>query len=216
MDLLKEPETPYTYDILRLLKGIKNVNMILREILDIIRNNKPSNLFNFDNTSIYYKSYIINLLNMVLKAHFDTNILEKFLKHYIWNNCIRNLNLFNDNNIQDVNNKKIPMLGELYEKYNLVNNLLNIYITVAENLGKNDKNQLFFIIYNIMKIYNYIINESSNINLNKCGKSERVTVEDVKRLYIESISNINYIIINNETIFNYIIISMINNNTTFE
>ena len=216
MDLLKEPETPYTYDVLSLIKENKNSNILYKEIINTILNNKTSNLFNFDNTSIYYKSYIINLLNLAFKVNLDTNIIEKFIKHYIWNNCIKNLDVFNNNNYKNENSKKMPMLGELYEKYNLINNLLNIYIIVAENLGKNDKNQVFLIIYNIIKIYNYIINESININLNKCGKSERVCIEDVKRLYNESISNMNYIIINNEIIFNYIITAMINNDKNFE
>ena len=211
MNLLKGPEESYTFDTLCLIKENNNSDsdVIYGEIINNIMNNQKSTLFNFENTSIYYVSYIINILYGIIQCNIsDGNFIDKFLKSNAWNEYIKNLNILkNDNNI---NKEKVPLIGELYEKFNLINNLVNIYITVAENLGKNKDNEISFFIHNLIKLYNYIINESININLNKCGKSERVSGEDVKNLYHEIISNINHLIINNEKVLHFIIKAFIN------
>ena len=214
MNLLKGPEEPYTFDTLCLIKENNNdSNVIFKRIIDIINNNEKNNLFNFENTSIYYVSYIINILNEIIQISIvDGNFIDKFLKSNVWNENIKNLNIFKKDNNNNENKEKIPLIEELYEKYNLINNLVNIYITVAENLGKNKENEISFFIYNIIKLYNYIINESININLNICGKSERVSIEQVKNLYNEILSNINHLIVNNEKIFHFFIKVIITNN----
>ena len=212
MNLLKEPEAPYTFDALCLIKednDSKNSNVINKEIENIIQNNKKSDIFDFRNTSIYYISYIINGLNNVLQNNLNDKFIDKFLKNYIWNDTIKNLNIINDEHNSNNNKKNLPLLGELYEKYNLINNLVNIYVTIAKNLGKDDSEQIWLIIYKIIKIYKYIINESIHINLNECGKSDEVTIEDIKRLFNESLFNINNLIINNEKILNFVINSII-------
>ena len=107
MELLKEPDAPYTFDILFLIKG-NNINnnsqLIINEIEKIIQNNQNNNnLFNFENTSIYYISYIISLLNDVIQKNIkDKKFIAKFLKSYILNYNIKNLNIlkkdYNSNN----------------------------------------------------------------------------------------------------------------------
>ena len=214
INLLKEPEAPYTFDVLSLIKEDNDntsSNVIYNEIENTIKNNTINEIFNFGNTSIFYISYIINRLNRVIQNNINDNFIDKLLKSYVWNNTIKNLNIISDNYERNLDKKDLPLLGELYEKYNLINNLINIYITIAENLGKNDSEQIWFIIYKIIKIYKYIINESMYINLNRCGKSEEVTIEDVKNLFNESITNINFLIINNEKILDFMIKSIINN-----
>ena len=217
MNLLKGPEAPYTFDVLNLVKGNGGDNdfsAISNEIEKIINSNKNTNtpgkddLFDFENTSIYYISYIISILNNVIKKNNNNNnFIYKFLNSHVWNN-VRNLNIINDDSNK---NKKLPFLSELYEKYNLINNLVDIYLIIAENVSKNDKNLTLFIICKIIKIYNYIINESMNINLNKCGKSEGITIDKVKNVFFESLGNINNLITKNEKIMNYIIKSLVNN-----
>ena len=216
MNLLKGEEAPYTFDVLCLVKGNNNdsnSSVICKEIENIITsNNLKNDLFNFENSSIYYISYIISNLNDVIKKNQSETFFEKFLKGDIWNKKIKNLNVINDDyNYNLDKNQKMPLLGELYEKYNLTNNLVNIYITIAENLGRNDTNLIWFIICKVIKIYKYIINESMNINLYKCGKSEGISIDKVKNLYFESLSNINNLIINNEKILDYIIKSLVSN-----
>ena len=215
MNLLKEGDAPYTFDVLCLIRGNKNnnnSNIICTEIDNIIMNkSKNMNLFNFQNASIYYISYIITNLSNVIQVRLSPQFINYFLKTNIWNNCIKNLNIIKDDYIpEDI--KNMPSLGELYEKYNLVNNLVNIYLSIAENIGINDNEIIAFITYKIVKIYNYIINENMNINLNKYGKSEGVTIDDVKNLFNETLGNINHLMINNDKILRNIIIALIRNN----
>ena len=219
MNLLKEEETPYTNDVLSLVKGnVNNNNAINDEIKNLIINNKNSDLFNFEKTSIYYISYIISNLNNTIKNNLNNNeFIDKFLVSHIWNDNIKNFDKINNGFNYNINeDQKMPLLGELLEKYNLINNLVNIYIVIAENLGRNDVDLALFIISKIIKIYNFIIIESTYLNLNKCGKSEEVSINDVKQLYNETLKNINNLIINNEKIFNYIIKSLISNEQTNE
>ena len=215
MNLLKDGDAPYTFDVLCLIRENKNnnnSNIICTEIDNIIMNkSKNSNLFNFQNASIYYISYIITNLSIVLQTRLDSQFINYFLKSDIWNNCIKNLKIIKDDYIPE-HYKNMPLLGELYEKYNLINNLVNIYLSIAENLGINDNEIITFITYKIVKIYNYIINENMNINFNKYGKSEAVTIDDVKNLFNETLGNINHLMINNDKILRNIIMALIKNN----
>ena len=218
MNLLKEGDAPYTFDVLCLIRGNKNDDstVIIEEIKNIILGkNKNNNLFNLEKTSIYYISYIISNLSKTIQSNLYPSFIESFLKSDIWNNNIKNLNIISDEYNFD-NNQKLPLLGKLYEKYNLVNNLVNIYLAIADNLGISDNDLIWSIIYKIIKIYNYIINESVNINLNKCGKTEGITIENVKDLYNESLTNINHLIINNDKILKNIISSLVKNNNSNE
>ena len=216
MNLLKEGEAPYTFDVLCLIRGNNNDNystVIINSIEKIIMNNgqnENNSLFNFENKSIYYISFIISNLYNAIQKNINNKFLEKFLNSNIWNNHIKNLKIIDDEYIVD-NNKNLPLLGELYEKYNLINNLVNIYVSIAGNLSINDNNLIWFIIYKIIKIYNYIIKESMNINLNKCGKSERISIDDIKKIFNESLTNINYLIINNDKILKGLVDSLISN-----
>ena len=218
MNLLKEGGAPYTFDVLCLIRANKNNDstVIIEEIKNIILGkNKNNDLFNFDNISIYYISYIISNLSKTIQSNLNPSFIESFLKSDIWNNNIKNLNIISDDYNFD-SNQKLPLLGELYEKYNLVNNLVNIYLAIADNLGISDVDLIWFIIYKIIKIYNYIINESVNINLNKCGKTEGVTINNVKDLYNESLTNINHLIVNNDKILKNIISSLVKNDNSNE
>ena len=133
MNLLKEGDAPYTFDVLCLIRGNKNnnnSNIICTEIDNIIMNkSKNINLFNFQNASIYYMSYIITNLSNVIQARLSPQFINYFLKSEIWNNCIKNLNIIKDDYIPE-DYKNMPLLGELYEKYNLVNTTTNITIII--------------------------------------------------------------------------------------
>ena len=211
MNLLREKNSPYSLDVLSLTKGKNNEDnyqILFTEIEAIIKDNKDeNNYFNFDNASIYYISYMISNLYKVIKKNFNINFIDKFLKSNIWNSNIKDLNIINDESY--FKEPKSPLLGELYEKYNLINNLVNIYIIVVENLFGNNKEILIFI-YRILEIYKFIINERSRINLSKCGKSEGVSINDIKELYDKSLSNISNWVVNNSKVSRFIINSLNN------
>ena len=211
MNLLREKNSPYSLDVLYLTRGKnndENSQMLFTEIETTIKENKDEkNIFNFEDASIYYISYMISNLYKVIKKNFNINFIDKFLKSNIWNINIKDLNIINDDSY--FIDPKLPLLRELYEKFNLINNLVNIYIIVVENLFGNNKEILIFI-YRIIEIYKFIINESMRINLSKCGKSEGVSIKDIKELYDKSLSNISNWIINNSKVLRFIINSLNN------
>ena len=219
MSLLKESDMPYSLDVLNLVKGYNNndynSNYLNKEIEKSITENIKNNLFDYENTSIYYTSYIIFHLHNVIKNNLNNNFINAFIKCYIWNEKIKDLNIINNDGKPD-KSQKIPKLGELCEKYNILNNLVNIYIYIIEYLGNNSIDEILFLIYKIINIYKSIINESIYIDLTKCSKSENESIEDVKNLYEKIINIINDSIINNEKIRNYIINSLINNDKNNE
>ena len=212
MNLLRDKNSPYSLDVLLLTRGKNNDDnsqVLYTEIETAIKENKDEkNFFNFEDASIYYISYMISNLYKVIKKNFNINFIDKFLKSNIWNTNIKGLNIINDDS-SFYKDPKLPLLGELYEKYNLINNLVNIYIIVVENLFGNNKDILVFI-YRIIEIYKFIINESMKINLTKCGKSEGVSINDIKELYDKSLSNISDWITNNSKVLRFIINSLNN------
>ena len=211
MDLLKDPDTTYSLDVLRLIKGNNkdsNLNYLNNEIKEAIEENKKINFFEYENTSVYYISYIIYNLYSVIKNHSNKNFIHIFLKSDIWNEKIKNLNIMDNGDKSDESQKKLK-LGELYEKYNIINNLINIYLLIVGYKGNINTEELLFITYKVINIYKYIINESININLSEYQKTEGLSIDDVRNLYYKTINNINDLIINNEKIINYIINSLV-------
>ena len=207
LSLLKGNEESYTYDILNLIKdNLKKFNeAIISEIEKDMKNNKiPGTLFNLENESLYHANYIVtNLYEVIIKNY------KGFMRSNLLNNYILKLNVINDNEYTIKENEKFPRLNNLYEKYRLCDNLLKIYKLICNN--EKDENLFSMLVFKILNIYYYIINDSININLTKCLKSKLIGTNDIKILYEEILNNINEIIINNERIILLIINSLINN-----
>ena len=207
LELLKRKNSEYLLDVWCLIKedNIKiNSNIIdmIKEILNKENSEKINSIFNFEDTNIYYLSYILFHLNNVIKELNKTNdkfINDIFLKSKIWNEKIKNIKLENSTK---------PHLGELYEKNNVINNLLNIYKIISQKIE--DKNILIFILNKIFEYYYQTINECIIINLRGLPSTEGIKVDLVEDLYISNVSIIKDIIIKNKIIYDNLIKILLN------
>ena len=216
IDLLND-EAPYAFNVFCLLKkNFNNNNILKEEIKNIILNNQDNNnLFDFENKNIYYLSYIIMNLNDIIINNNNERFIYKLFKSIIWKNNNKNINILNKE-LFDLNNEHTFLIGELYEKFNLVNNLVNIFIYGINNIKENDSDKIWPIIYKIIQFYIYIINKSINLNLNKYEESKDVSIVDVKNIFNQSLNNLNNLILNNEKFLKYIIQLLINDSQNNE
>ena len=207
LSLLKGDEESYTYDVLNLIKDNINIfnKAIVAELEKDIKNIKsPGSLFDKENATLYYINYIISNLYEVVTKNYNDFIRSNLLNTYIFK-----LSVINDKEYSITEEEKFPRLNDLYEKYRLCNNLLRIYKVLCDN--EKEESLFSMVVFKILNIYYYIINDSININLTKCLYSKMVGTNDIKILYDEILNNINDIIINNERIILLIIKSLINN-----
>ena len=208
LSLLKTKEENYIFNIINLIKDNKDLfnKAIITEIENEINQNKED-LFNIENSGVYYINYILDNLYEIISKKYDL-----FIKSNLLNNYILKLNIINDNeysfNIKEKEN--LPSLNDLYQKYKACNNLIKIYQSICIN--EKDENLFTLIVFKLLNIYYYVINDSIYINLTKCETSEVITIDKVKNLYDEILNNINEIIINIEKIKLLIINCLINNN----
>ena len=211
--LLKRKNTEYILDVWYLIKedSIKispNMIEIIKEILNKENCEKLNNIFNFEDTNIYYVSYILFHLNNVINELNRVNekfINDIFLKSSIWKDKIKN--------IKFENNTK-PYLGEIYEKNNVINYLLNIFKLISQKTE--DKNILLFILNKIFEYYYQTINECISINLKSLSSKEGIRVDIVEDLYITNTSKIKEIIIQNKIIYGNFIKILLDSNTQKE
>ena len=197
MKLLKRKNSECLLDVWCLIKEdeIKINNDIIQIIKDILNNkyeDNIDNIFNFDETNIYYISYILFHLNSVINEYNQYNenfITDIFLKNKIWEK-IMNIKI-------EVSNK--PHLGEIYEKNNIINYLVNIFkIISTKNL---DESIALNILNKIIKFYYQTINDCININLKKLSSTGEFKVDLVEDLYISITNNIKEIIVKNQLIY---------------
>ena len=211
--LLKRKNSEYILDVWCLIKedSIKispNIIETIKEILNEDNSEKLNSTFNFENTNIYYISYILfhlnNVINELNKAN-DKFINDIFLKSKIWNLKLKNIKL---------ENTEKPHLGEIYEKNNIINYLLNIYKIISQKTVDNDV--LSFILSQIFEYYYQTINECISINLKNLSSTEGIRVDSVEDLYIANTTIIKEIIIQNKIIYDNFIKSLFNYNTPKE
>ena len=195
--LLKQSNAKYILDVWLLVKDeAQNNNLnIYQKIKEILINKNMGNfnsIFNFENTNIYYISYILSILNGLINElnETDKNIINTFITNKIWTEKIKNIKI-DCNNIQNI--------GEIYENNNIIKYLLNIFLIISQRT--NDKNILIFILKKIIDFYYIIINQCITINLNTLSSIEGIKVKQIEDLYLENINfilgiiNCNHIII---------------------
>ena len=208
MNLLKKKNGDYIMDVWLLVKddiekGKTGINDIIKNLL--LNNTSsqsngepecdPENIFNFENISIYYKSYVLSHLIHVLDTHKNDDgfIQKNFVKSKIWNEKIKNIKIENDN---------ITSLDEILGKYNLISYLIYLYKFVLNSLSEEDCDTNLFILQKLINFYYIIINDSININLKLLPKSNEIYIEKVEEIYIKNINDIKRIILEYQNIFN--------------
>ena len=197
MHLLKRKYSECLLDVWCLIKEdeLKINNEIIEMIKDILNNKNEDNLdniFNFNETNIYYISFILFHLNSVINEYTKSNdqfICDTFLKSKIWDKLL-------DIKIETSNK---PHLGEIYEKNNIINYLLNIFKIIS--LKTNDENVLLFILNKILEFYYQTIKDCIEINLKWIPSTEGFHVDLVEDLYISNTNVIKDIIIKNKFIY---------------
>ena len=204
LSLLKIKEEKYLYDIINIIKDDQDLfnKAIIIEIEKEIKNKNIQDLFTIENTSIYYINFVLeNLCEFINKNY------RSFIKSNLLNNYILKLNLINDNEYIFNIKEKLPSLDTIYQKYKACNNLIKIYKSICIN--ERDENLFNLIVFKLLNIYYYVINDSIYINLTKCESSKLIKINDIKNLFDEILNSINEIIINIERIK----LSMINSLT---
>ena len=197
MKLLKRKHSECLLDVWCLIREneLKINNDIIQIIKDILNNKREDNfdnIFNFAETNIYYISYILFHLHNVIKEYNQLNenfINNVFLKNKIWD-VIKGIKI-------ETSNK--PHLGEIYEKNNIINYLLNIYKIVS--LKNNDEDILLFILNKIIEFYYQTINDCISINLKSLPPTEGFQIDFIEDLYISNTSIIKDIIVKNQIIY---------------
>ena len=206
MRLLKRRHSECLLDVWCLIREeeLKINNDIIQIIKDIFNNKSEENIdniFNFSETNIYYISFILFHLNSVISEYNQLNdkfINESFLTSKIWPK-IKDIKI-------DTSNK--PHLGEIYEKNNIINYLLNIFKIIA--LKCNDEDILRFILNKIFEFYYQTINDCISINLKNLPSTEGFKIDLVEDLYISNTSLIKDIIVKNQFIYRKILESLLN------
>ena len=193
IELLKRKNSEYLLDIWCLIKEeniklneniIKNIKTILNE-----KNSDINSIFNFEDTNIYYISYILfHLYNVINELNLANKkfINEQFLTSKIWEEKIKNIK---------IEKSEKPQLGEICEKNNIINYLLSIFVIIAQKTD-NEDNKLF-ILNKSFYYYYQTIKECISINLRDLPSTDGVSVNEIENLYDSNISKIKEIIQNN-------------------
>ena len=84
LSLLKTKEEKYIFDIINLIKDNKDLfnKAIITEIENEINQNKED-LFNIENTSVYYINYILDNICEIISKKYDLFIKSNLLNNYI-------------------------------------------------------------------------------------------------------------------------------------
>ena len=213
--LSKNKNNDYGMDIWSIINDKKDLNEekgqeINKIIEELINNsdNKNDNqkeellnqLFNFDDSNIFYLNYNLSqICNYLKKGDEKTqkDLVNKFINNIIWKNRIKNLSIITKAESENINNTSI---NELYEAKNYENNLLNIYKLILNNIEYNNE-QFDFIIKNIFTIYYNTIKNCLNIDLealNKQNKDDKETINKIKRIYKQIIVETNDLFLKNK------------------
>ena len=212
LELLKRKNIDYLSDIWYLIKGDdsleinSNIITIIKEILNKDDSEFLNSTFDFENTNIYYISYILFHLNIIineLNKNNDKFINDIFLKGKIWKEKLKNINF--------ENNKKLN-LEEIYEKNNIINYLLGIFKIISQKTS--DKNILQFILNKLFEYYYQTIEECISNNLRILPSNEGLKIDNIENLYIYNTTIIKEIIIQNNIIYDNFINILLNSEIT--
>ena len=205
-NLLKNKNNDFGINIRSIISDKKEIDKgkdqeINKLINDIINNPDNKNdvekdvllndLFNFDDSNIFYMNHILSLIYNYLKKN-DKTIIQKFINCNIWRDKIINLTQeININNNEDTNKNKYSSVNELSEDINYENILLKIYILVVNNIS-DDNQTLDLIAKKIFDIIYSIINNCLSIDFDsfkKQSKDEKDII-NVKKIYNNMLTDI--------------------------
>ena len=206
--LLKRKNAEYILDVWILIKDESQTNNNINIIQDIkeilLKNNleKLDSIFDFNETNIYYISFILsNLIHVINEIKNKNFINEIFIKSKIWTEKLSNIKIENNDK---------PFLEEIYEKNNIINNLLDIYQKISLKINDNEDISIF-ILNKLIEYYYTIINESINIDLKILPTISRIKIHNIENIYIENTKLIQEIIIENKNIYdNFIKMLLLN------
>ena len=204
--LLKRKHSECLLDLWCLIREdeLKINNDLIQKIKDILNNKNEENIdniFNFSETNIYYISFILFHLNSVIIDYNKLNekfITDVFLESKIWQK-IQEIKI-------EVSNE--PHLGEIYEKNNIMNYLLNIFKIIS--LKTKDEKILEFILNKIIDFYYQTIHECININLKSLPSTEGFKYDFVEDLYISNTNIIKDIVVKNQVIYKKFLEKLLN------
>lgn len=207
--LLNFKNYDYSINILYIINNKEKINKE-KEIHELINNNINkeellNELFNFNDSNIIYMNYVLSIIyNNYLKKN-DNKVIEKFIKSKLWQNKIKYLNLnIKGDNVEDINNHKYFSINELFEQKNYEKNLLNIYISIVNNISS-DNETLDFVIQKIFDVFYNIINDCISIDFNKLYsdimEDKDNNINNLIKIYNNILININYLFENNKNIF---------------
>ena len=209
--LLKRKNAEYILDVLILIKDeaqINNNKNIIEDIKEILlkqNSEKLNSIFDFNDTNIFYISYILSNLIQVINEinEKDKNFINKiFLRNRVWTEKIKNIKIENSNK---------PFLEEIYEKNNIIKCLLNIFKIISKQI-KNDENISLFILNKIIDYYYSMVKDSIFINLKLLPflSESGINIQKIENIYIENSKLIEEIIIENNIYENFIKMLLLN------
>ena len=212
MKLLKNINGDYTQEIWNMIKGKKTffnkkIFYSFNDLNNIENKNKLEEVFNLENSSMFYINYILYNLYLFFsnKEKPKKNEINNFIKSNIWKNKIKNLSINSNNN--EINANKYSSINEIKEEKKYVLNLFNIYGLVINNINDEGNEDIKFVTEKIYNILNDFVKECSCIELN----SFKIQTEEnknyiiaIKKYYLDTINGINNILNNKNIFINFI------------
>ena len=204
IELLRKKNKIYTFEVWKLLNEYMNKNgnlidkinhYITENFINFDLQKEINFIFDFNNTSIYYKNYILlNIINALNNNKEYNDYLTIFINSQIWNDKI--LNFIYNFSIKTENNEKNEVLQT-------INNIIEIFklLNPVNNENIND-----LIIDKILQFLYEIFYDSVNNDIN----------EDIFNYQSKSIEIILNYICSYKTIFIFLIQKFLNNQNSKE
>ena len=213
-NLLKIKNVDYTKDIWDIIKdkddfakNEKGIFYNFSELINDTHNEKKellNDIFNFDDTSLVYKNFVLACLYKYLfsnNVQFQKDIIQKFIKSKIWIEEIKNL--IEEFNVKTNDENKINQkINELIDDQNFIYNLLKIMKIISINSSDNEVVE--FLINGIFNIYYCLIKDCINIDFNSFKKDKSNDIEnnifEIKTIYLKFLNEINELFKDNNNV----------------
>ena len=206
--LLRDKDKSYiteVWDLVKVNKGEnKEYNNRMKYLCEIKQPNENkeltdeiNNKLDFETTSIYYVSYVLNHIKNMLSSADENFIKDVFIKSYIWNEKIKKY--FIAFTMIDNNNKAIK--DEKLEKINSMISLIEILKIIYQNNKDNEDSELLLKKVNqfLFEIVSFSINnEDSSISKNEMECVNLLLNFIQKQILFEFISFVNKDFKNNQ------------------
>ena len=212
MKLLKNKNGDYTQEIWNMIKGKKKffntkIFGFFNDLSNIENKNKLEEVFNLENSSMFYINYILYNLYLFFsnKEKPKQNEINNFIRSNIWKNKIKNLSIHNSNNNEN-NVNKYSSINEIKEEKKYVLNLVNIYGLVINNINNEKNEDIKFITEKIFNILHDFVKECSCVELNSFNaqtEEDKNYIISIKKYYLDTIDGINNMLNNKNFFINF-------------